>query len=115
MPFSSSGMGSKAKVEPGFLAQAKMVLLALVMVTAKLTRVGGTSSCSKEPDMLSLPPMEGSPMPSWASKAPSSAAAGLPQRVGTSWSRSKYSWKVSRAFKGSAPTAASLERLSTTA
>ena len=54
-------------------------------------------------------------MPSWASKAPSSAAAGLPQRVGTSWSRSKYSWKVSRAFKGSAPTAASLERLSTTA
>ena len=84
MPFSSSGMGSSAKVEPGFLAQAKMVELALVMVTAKLTRVGGTSSCSKEPDMLSLPPMEGSPMPSWASRAPSSAAAGLPQREGTS-------------------------------
>ena len=33
--------------------------------------------------MLSLPPMDGSPMPIWASKAPSSAAAGLPQRSGT--------------------------------
>ena len=64
------------------MAQAERVELALVMDTAKLTRVGGTSSCSKEPDMLSLPPMAGSPMPSWASRAPSSAAAGLPQRVG---------------------------------
>ncbi len=34
------------------------------MATAKTTKVGGTSSCSKEPDMLSLPPMEGMPIPS---------------------------------------------------
>ena len=65
--------------------------------------------------MLSLPPMEGRPMPSWAERAPRRAAAGWPQRLGSSWSRGKYSWKVSRAFSGSAPTAASLERLSTTA
>ena len=92
-----------------------MVLLARVLATAKLTSVGGTSSPSKEPDMLSFPPMAGSPRPSWADRAPSKAAAGLPQRAGSSRRRSKYSWKVSRAERGSAPTAASLDRLSTTA
>ena len=85
------------------------------MVRAKLTNVGGTSSSPKEPLMESLPPIAGSPIPSWADKAPSSAAAGLPQRSGRSYSRSKYSWKVNRARRGSAPTAASLDSDSITA
>ena len=57
-----------------------MVLEALVMAMAKLTRVGGTSLSLKEPLMLSFPPMEGTPNSFWATKAPKSAAAGLPQR-----------------------------------
>ena len=64
------------------------------MAVAKETSVGGTSSCSKEPDMLSLPPMEAMPRPIWASRAPSRAASGLPQRSGLVPRRSKYSWKV---------------------
>ncbi|WP_236849721.1 hypothetical protein [Caproicibacterium lactatifermentans] len=42
----------------------KWFLLAFVIVRAKLTNVGGTSSVSKVPLMLSLPPIAGSPMPS---------------------------------------------------
>ena len=50
--------------------------------------------------MLSLPPMAGSSSPNWAERAPSSAAAGFPQRAGSVPSFSKYSWKVSRARAG---------------
>ena len=39
------------------------------------------------------PPMAAAPKPSCASKPPSSAAKGLPQRAGSSRSFSKYSWK----------------------
>ena len=85
------------------------------MATAKLTSVGGTSISSNVPDMLSLPPMEGRPRRSCACIAPRSAAAGLPQREGTSFNLSKYSWKVSLAVSGSAPIASSLEVDSTTA
>ena len=35
---------------------------ALVMESAKLTRVGGTSSSLKLPDIESFPPMEGIPI-----------------------------------------------------
>ena len=70
---------------------------------------------SKEPDILSLPPIAGISNPNWAVNAPNNAAVGLPQRFGSFWRRSKYSWKVKRAFKGLAPTAASLDKLSTTA
>ena len=78
----------------GFLNSVETTRLALPMAVAKDTSVGGTSSCSKEPDILSLPPMEAMPRPIWASRAPSRAASGLPQRSGTLPRRSKYSWNV---------------------
>ena len=115
IPLSSWGTGISTSLVPGCFTQAERVRLAFVMERAKLTRVGGTSKSSKEPDILSLPPIAGSPIPIWAESAPNSAAAGWPQREGTACSRGKYSWKVSRAFNGSAPTAKSFERLSTTA
>ena len=68
----------------------------LATETAKETRVGGTSISSKVPDIESLPPIEPMPRPSWASSAPSRAAIGLPQRLGSFLVRSKYSWKVSQ-------------------
>ena len=51
-------------MEPPFVKAAERVLLAFVIVTAKLTSVGGTSSVSKVPLMESLPPMAGRPRPS---------------------------------------------------
>ena len=60
---------------------------------AKEISVGGTSRSMKDPDMESLPPMAATPRPSWAFRAPSRAAKGLPQRLGSSLRRSKYSWK----------------------
>ena len=71
--------------EPAFLNSDEIVLLAFVIATAKLTRVGGTSMSSNEPDILSLPPIEGRPSFNCACIAPSRAAAGLPQREGTSF------------------------------
>ena len=44
--------------------------------TAKDTSVGGTSISLKVPDILSLPPMDGSPNPICAAYAPSSAENG---------------------------------------
>ena len=61
---------------------------------AKEMRVGGTSRSIKEPDMESLPPMAAAPKSSWADRAPSRAAKGLPQRAGSLRSFSKYSWRV---------------------
>ena len=61
---------------------------------AKEMRVGGTSRSLKVPDMESLPPMAAAPKSSWASRAPSRAAKGLPQRAGSSRSFSKNSWRV---------------------
>ncbi len=77
--------------------------------------MGGTSSASKLPDMLSLPPMAAMPRASWASSAPSSAAIGLPQRAGSLPSRSKYSWKVRWMLPGAKPAATNFETLSITA
>ena len=74
----------------------EMTFLASASETAKETSVGGTSICSKVPDIESLPPIEAAPSCSWASRLPSRAAIGLPQRVGSSVIRSKYSWKVSQ-------------------
>ena len=110
-----TGRGRNATRLPAFWKAAVPVWDALVMLSAKLTRVGGTSSSLKLPDMESLPPMEGTPSSFWARNAPRSAAAGLPHRSGTSRSRSKYSWKVSLADSGSAPMAARRARDCTTA
>ena len=94
-PVSGSRMGRmRTTVLSGFLNSVETTRLALPMAVAKETSVGGTSSCSKEPDMLSLPPMEPMPRPIWASSAPNRAASGLPQRSGLEPKRSKYSWKV---------------------
>ena len=50
----------------------------------------------KVPLIESLPPMDAIFKWSCASKAPNRAAIGLPQRDGSFWVRSKYSWKVSQ-------------------
>ena len=76
---------------PACFASGLTISPVLAVVTAKETRVGGTSSFSKLPLMESLPPMAATPRPIWASKAPSSAARGLPQRLGSRPRRSKYS------------------------
>ena len=70
---------------------------------------------SKEPDMESLPPMAAHPNCSWASIPPSRAARGLPQRVSSSRSRSKYSWKVSQQGVWVPPAATTFATDSTTA
>ena len=80
--------------EPTFLNSGLVTRSMLPTAVAKLTRVGGTSRSSKEPDMESLPPMEPTPRSTCAMRAPSSDPAGLPQRSGTSFSLPKYSWKV---------------------
>ena len=97
------------------MKRAETVFDALLIPTAKETRVGGTSSSLKEPLILSLPPMDGAPYPICAVIEPSRAAVGLPQRFGSSFSLSKYSWKVRRAFDGSHPAAASFASDSVTA
>ena len=79
---------------PAALKWLGTMLPVFSVVTAKDTRVGGTSISSKEPLMESLPPMAPMPRAIWALKAPSRAARGLPQRAGSRRSRSKYSWKV---------------------
>ena len=61
---------------------------------AKEINVGGTSISRKEPDIESLPPIAAAPNSNWASNAPSSAAKGLPQRVGSLCNFSKNSCKV---------------------
>ena len=50
---------------------------------AKEIKVGGTSKSRKDPDIESLPPMAAAPNSNCASKAPSKAANGFPQRVGS--------------------------------
>ena len=85
------------------------------MAVANDTSVGGTSSCSKLPDMESLPPMEPIPRSTCAISAPSTAAAGLPQRSGSSRSFSKYSWNVRYMSLWKKPAATRRATLSTTA
>ena len=100
---------------PDFLNSGLSTRRVLPTAVAKLTSVGGTSSPSKLPDMLSLPPMEAMPSPICASSAPSSAAIGLPQRSGCSPMCSKYSWKVRYISSWRNPAQTSLVTLSTTA
>ena len=64
--------------------------------------------------MESLPPIAPAPRSTWAIKAPSTAAIGLPHRSGSSRSFSKYSWKLRYAFSCSKPAATSFESDSTT-
>lgn len=79
---------------PASLNSGEMTSLALPGAIAKEQSVGGTSIFSNVPDMESLPPIAAMFKSSCASSAPSSAANGLPQRVGSVPMRSKYSWKV---------------------
>ena len=76
---------------PARLNSGEITLAALVIATAKETKVGGTSSCSKEPLIESLPPMAPTPKSNCAANAPSSAANGLPQRAGSFLGFSKNS------------------------
>ena len=92
----SSGLPHKKAYTgcPGSLNSGERTSPARTGAMAKEMRVGGTSRSIKDPDMESLPPMAGRPYRSWASRAPSRAAKGLPQRLGSSRSFSKNSWKV---------------------
>ena len=65
--------------------------------------------------MESLPPMAAHWRSSWADRAPSRAATGLPQRSGAVPSFSKYSWKESQHFLRSPPAAMTLATDSATA
>ena len=56
-------MNNSTTVLSGFLNSVDTTLFALPMAVAKETSVGGTSSFSKEPDILSLPPMDAMPRP----------------------------------------------------
>ena len=100
---------------PAPLNSVPTTLPACAVDTANETSVGGTSICSKVPDMESLPPIAPIPSCSCASNAPSSAANGLPQRLGSSFNRSKYSWKVSQQCPALPPAATTLATDSTTA
>ena len=60
----STGTGIYITLESAFLNSAETVFEAFVIATAKLTSVGGTSRLSNEPDILSLPPIDGIPIPS---------------------------------------------------
>ena len=100
---------------PICLNSGEMTVRASPVEMAKETRVGGTSMSSKVPDMESLPPMAAHPSCSWASMPPSRAAMGLPQRLGSVFIRSKYSWKVSQQGEWVPPAATTLATDSTTA
>ena len=93
-PLSSVSGVRRAIRCPASLNSGEITSEARSTVTAKDTRVGGTSSFSKDPLMESLPPMEAIPRSIWASKAPSRADRGFPQRAGSRMGFSKYSWKV---------------------
>ena len=87
-----SAVGSTTTTRlPGCLNSGDTMRSTLPTAVAKLTSVGGTSSCSKLPLIESLPPMAPTPRSAWAMSAPSTEATGLPQRLGSSRSFSKYS------------------------
>ena len=77
--------------------------------------VGGTSISSNVPDMLSLPPIDGSPKPNCASYAPRSAENGWLHLSGSSVILLKYSWNVNLILLKSPPAATILATESVTA
>ena len=91
MSFSISNF---TKTFPAFLSSGETISPVLAISTANEQSVGGTSISLNEPDILSLPPIEGRPSFICASYAPKSAAIGSPQRFGSSPSLLKYSWNV---------------------
>ena len=103
------------RLSPAAFSSGEVTRSMLPMAVAKDTSVGGTSKSSKEPDMESLPPMAPTPKSTWAIRAPSTAAIGLPQRSGSWRSFSKYSWKVRYMFARSKPVATSFATESSTA
>ena len=64
--------------------------------------------------MESLPPIAPTPRSTCAISAPSTAATGLPQRLASSRSFSKYSWKLRYIVLREKPVAMSFATLSTT-
>ena len=92
-----------------------IISASLATSTANEHNVGGTSIFSNVPDMLSFPPIEGSPKPICASYAPRSAANGWLQREGSSVILLKYSWNVNLILLKSPPEATILATESTTA
>ncbi len=114
VPFLRYSGLSQPIFDPAFLNSPDLTFAAGHTPTAKDTSVGGTCRSSKEPDMLSLPPMAAAPKSSCASSAPSSADRGLPQAAGPVM-RSKYSWKVRWTFWVPLPVATSRAMESTTA
>ena len=114
--FSASYSGRiQQSLWPAPFRSLEMIFPIFSVVTAKETKVGGTSSCSNEPLIESLPPIAPMPSPIWALNAPRSAAAGLPHRSGFVPSFSKNSCRERYTSENSAPVATSLETLSTTA
>ena len=81
-------------LSPADLNSGVIIFFASCGAIAKDTSVGGTSIFSNVPDIESLPPIAAIPSSHCALSAPSSAAAGLPQRDGVFCVRSKYSWNV---------------------
>ena len=108
IPFSSVSGRSITTLSPACLNSVETTLSALAVETAKDTSVGGTSMFSNVPDMESLPPIEPQDSSSCALNAPSRAAMGLPQRLGSFWVRSKYSWNVSQQWCQLPPAATTL-------
>ena len=90
---------------PASLNSGETVRGALPGATANETSVGGTSMSLNVPDMESFPPMAPRRSSFWAVKAPRRAANGLPQRVASVPSFSKYSWSVRRMSSMCAPEA----------
>ena len=83
----------------------EIISASLATSTANDTSVGGTSISLNVPDILSLPPIDGSPNPSCASYAPSNEANGWLHLFGSRLILLKYSWNVNLIFLKSPPLA----------
>ena len=92
-----------------------MIVFVEPMEAAKEISVEGTSRSLKEPDIESFPPMAATSRSSWAAKAPSSAATGLPQRLGSDPSLGKYSCRDSQQCRREPPEATTRQTESVTA
>ncbi len=82
--------------EPACLNSRETTLRLSTVLTAKLTRVGGTSMPCQEPLIESLPPIAGILRFFMTSKAPKSAIKGNPMRSGSSLMLGKNSCKLRR-------------------
>ena len=110
MPAASRGKAKRyILVAPPSAKVLEMSLLALPIPMANAISVGGTSRFSKEPLMLSLPPIAPSSRLSWACSAPSNAPTGSPHLSGSLPSFLKNSCNVSLIVSKLTPVAICLE------